>query len=39
MKIIKKSRDYLFKIDSNDQKCVDLFYIVRKNKTNFQFCL
>ena len=29
MKIMKKSRNHLFKIDLNDQKRVDLFYIVR----------
>ena len=33
--MIKKSRNYLFKINLNNQKCVDLFYIVRENKTNF----
>ena len=32
---MKKLRNYLFKIDSNDQKYVNLFYIVRKNETNF----
>ena len=36
--MIKKLRNYLFKIDSNNQKYVDLFYIIRENETNFQFC-